>query len=169
MTYWACAQVEPQQERAAQHFLGLGEYQTYCPRLRISRRKPGGRRVVTKPPLFPSYVFVAIVAGWWSARWCPHVVRLILSGLTPAVIPDAVIDEIRGRERGGLVELPKRDQLKPGESVRVLQGPFTGQLGLYQGQRPHERILVLLAMLGGQQRVELPQDGVEPVSTGDRA
>ena len=64
MAYWACAQVAPLQERAAQHFLGLHGFESYCPRLRIVRRRPGGRQIVTKPPLFPSYVFVAIVAGW---------------------------------------------------------------------------------------------------------
>jgi transcription antitermination factor NusG len=41
-----------------------------------------------------------------------------------------------------------------GDQVRILQGPFAGRLGLYAGQRAHERVLVLLALLGGQQRVE---------------
>ena len=154
MAYWACAQVAPQQERAAQHFLGLAGYQTYLPRLRLERRSHG-RRIVTKPPLFPSYVFVAIVSGWWAARWCPHVVRLILNGATPAVVADSVIDEIRSRERGGLVELPKPAGFNPGDRVRVLAGPLQGRLGLYAGQRPHERVLVLLALLGGEQRVKL--------------
>ena len=45
--------------------------------------------------------------------------------------------------------------------VRILQGPFAGHLGLYAGQRAHERVLVLLALLGGQQRVELAKDDVE--------
>jgi len=34
------------------------------------------------------------------------VVRLIMDGLLPAHVPDAVISEIRSRERGGVVELP---------------------------------------------------------------
>src|SRR5262249_11965806 len=129
MAYWACAQVAPQQERAAQHFLGLAGYQTSLPRLRLERRSHG--RVVTKPPLFPSYVFVAIVSGWWAARWCPHVVRLILNGATSAVVADSVIDEIRSRERGGLVELPKPAGFNPGERVRVLAGPLPRHLRLH--------------------------------------
>ena len=43
----------------------------------------------------------------------------------------------------------------------MLQGPFAGQLGLYAGMRPHERVLVLLQLLGGQQRVELAKDAIE--------
>ena len=47
--------------------------------------------------------------------------------------------------------------------MRVLHGPLAGQLGLYAGQRPHERVLVVLALLGGQQRVELAKDAIELV------
>src|SRR5262249_44138898 len=167
MAYWACAQVEPQREQAAQHFLGLNGYETYLPRLRVLRRSHG-RQIVTKPPLFPAYVFIWIVTGWWSARWCPHVCRLVLDAGVPARVPDNVIDEIKSRERNGLVELPQRDSgLKPGDRVRILQGPLQGQLGLYAGQRPHERVLVLLALLGGQQRVELAASDVE-VAAGER-
>jgi transcription antitermination factor NusG len=108
-------------------------------------------------------MFVAIVSGWWSARWCPHVTKFILNGTTPAVVADSVIDEIRSRERGGLVELPRRDDLKAGDRVRVTAGPLQGQLGLYAGQRPHERVLVLLTLLGGAQRVELARAAVEAI------
>jgi transcriptional antiterminator RfaH len=158
---WACAQVEPQQERAAQHFLRLNGFESYCPRLRVTRRSHG-RQIITKPPLFPSYVFVAVVNGWWSARWCPHVVRLILNGVTPAVVPDHVIAEIQSRERGGLIELPRAAKFHPGDPVRITQGAFSGRLALYAGMKARQRIEVLLAILGGSQRVTLAADAVEP-------
>jgi hypothetical protein len=47
--------------------------------------------------------------------------------------------------------------------VRVTQGPLRGLDGLYEGQRPHERVLVLLAVLGAARRVELGADDIEPV------
>jgi len=87
-----------------------------------------------------------------------------MDGLRPARVSDSVIAEIRGRERGGLVELPRRDGLKAGDQVRVLAGPLQGQLGLYAGQRSHERVLVLLALFGGEQKVELPKDAIEVIS-----
>jgi hypothetical protein len=39
--------------------------------------------------------------------------------------------------------------------VRVISGPLSEQIGMLAVLRPHERVLVLLHMLGGQQRVEL--------------
>jgi hypothetical protein len=78
-----------------------------------------------------------------------------MDGSKPARVPDPVIDEIRSRERGGLVELPKPPASRPGDPVRVLRGPFADHLALYVGMKPRERVEVLLALLGGQQRVTL--------------
>jgi hypothetical protein len=78
---------------------------SYEQRLREQHRRHAARITIT-PPLFPAYAFVMIVSGWWNARWSPGVVRLIMNGLLPAHVPDAVISEIRSRERGGVVELP---------------------------------------------------------------
>ena len=77
-------------------------------------------------------------------------------------VPDAVISEIRSRERGGLVELSK-PRLGPGMRVKVLRGPLQDQIGLLDALRPHERVLVLLRLLGGQQRVELARNAIEAV------
>ena len=68
MAYWACAQTEPQREAAAMHFLQLGGYTVYLPRLRVVRPRRG-RKVTLCPALFPSYLFVLITSGWWAARW----------------------------------------------------------------------------------------------------
>lgn len=83
-------------------------------------------------------------------------------GEQPARVPDGVIAEIRSRERGGLIELPKL-RLEPGMRVKVLQGPLQDHIGLLAALRPHERVLVLLQLLGGQQRVELARGAIEAV------
>ena len=160
MPYWACAQTEPQREAAAQHFLGLAGYQTYLPRLRVVRARRG-RKTETRPPLFPSYMFIVIERGWWLARWCPGVVRLLTAGDAPMPVPDALITEIRGRERSGLVELQKPPGLRAGDRVRILAGPFCGHLGLYAGMKPRQRVEVLLQLLGSMQRVTLPRGAIE--------
>ena len=60
--------------------------------------------------------------------------------------------ELRGRERDGLIELPKAPGLKPGDHVRIIAGPFSERLALYEGQTSHERVAVLLQFLGGRHR-----------------
>ena len=87
--------------------------------------------------------------------------RLVMDGEQPARVPDEVIADIRSRERNGLVELPKPRGLMPGMKVRVISGPLHDQIGLLALLKPHERVLVLLQLLGGQQRVELARNAIE--------
>jgi transcriptional antiterminator RfaH len=160
VAYWAVARLEPHHERVALRCLDLAGYETYLPRLR-ERRLSHGRRIEVRPPLFPGYCFFVVEAQWHTARWSIGVIGLIMDGVRPARVADSLIEDIRGRERGGLVELPRRESLKMGDPVKVTQGLFAGHSGLYAGQRPHERVLVLLALLGGQQRVELAKEAIE--------
>ena len=158
--FWACAQLEPQRTAVALHCLALNGFEVFCPRLREQVRKRG-RKIVRTPPLFPGYAFVLIVSAWWTARWSPGVRRLVMDGEQPARVPDEVIADIRSRERNGLVELPKPRGLMPGMKVRVISGPLHDQIGLLALLKPHERVLVLLQLLGGQQRVELARNAIE--------
>ena len=135
----------------------------YQPLLREQRRSRHGRKIIVTPPLFPGYLFLWVVSGWWDARWSPGVVRLIMDGLQPARVSDQIIAEIRSRERGGFVELPKARGLAPGMRVRVVSGPLSEQIGMLALLRAHERVVVLLNLLGGQQRVELARGAIEAV------
>src|SRR5262249_22452282 len=140
--------------------LGLAGDETYFPRLR-ERRISHGRRIEIRPPLFPGYCFLTVEAQWYAARWSIGVIGLIMDSIRPARAAHHIIHDLRKRDGNGLIEFPQRDKLKPGDQVRILQGPFAGHLGLYAGMRAHERVLILLALLGGQQRVELAKDDVE--------
>ena len=47
--------------------------------------------------------------------------------------------------------------------MRVVSGLLHDQIGLLGALRPPERALVLLQLLGGQQRVELARNAIEAV------
>ena len=158
---WVCAQLQPQRERLAQHCLTLNGYETYLPRLR-EVRVSHGRKVEVRPPLFPGYAFVLIELQWHAARWSVGVARLV-DGVQPARVPDAVIAEIRAREVRGLIELPKPPLARPGDTVRILRGPFAGRLAIYAGMKPRARLEVLLSLLGSSQRMTLAADAVEAI------
>jgi transcriptional antiterminator RfaH len=160
---WICARLELHRERVAQRFLELGGYAVYIPYVReyVIRRR---RRIERVVPLFPAYGFVQLAEtqGWSGVRWTIGVAAILMGGDSPAIVPDTILDAIRRRERNGTVELP-RAQLKIGASVRVRAGPFEGRRGLYAGQAPHERVAVLLALLGSRRRVVLPKHDIEAV------
>jgi transcription antitermination factor NusG len=162
MSYWV-AQIDMRREGLATYCLQLAEYELYAPRVRTARER-GGHRVV---PLFPGYLFLLATArGWWRARWAPGVVRLVLGGgEEPATVSDAVIDELQSRERGGLIVLPPPlrpgDKFRQGDRVKITDGVLRGLVGLVEGMRPHERVGVLLELLGSVRPIELPSADVE--------
>jgi transcriptional antiterminator RfaH len=161
MPFWAAAQLVPQRDRFAEHCLRQIGFEVYLPRLRQPRIRHGRKVVAAPPPLFPGYAFVFIQMQWHAARWSPGVARLVMDGAAPAAVPDSVITALKARERGGLIELPRPPKFRAGDRVKVLHGPFIGQVGLYAGMKPRERVEVLLALLGGSQRVVLGADAVE--------
>jgi hypothetical protein len=50
-----------------------------------------------------------------------------------------------------------------GTRMKILQGPLQGHIGLLAALRPHERVTLLLHLLGGQQRVELARSAIEAI------
>ena len=160
MSYLACAQLEANRERLALHCLSLRGFEVYLPRLRVKRITPARKTSSQAPALFPGYCFVLIELQWHTARWSPGVLRLVLEGDRPARVPDKVIADLKCRERNGLVELPPPPGFRCGNTVRITGGLFVGQLAVFNGMRPHERVAVLLQLLG---RVELPKGDIATI------
>ena len=130
---WIAARLLPQKEALALAQLKRNGFKTFLPRIR-ERRIVRRRVIETARPLFPSYAFISIVSQWHAARWSPGW-RLSWTARGPRGSADGVIAELRGREIGGLIELPPG--LKVGDRVRG--AALEGLHGLYAGQAPAER------------------------------
>ena len=148
MSFWSVAQCESQRERTAQRFLEQAGFETYLPMIRAKKREL---------PLFPAYLFVKVVDFWYSIDNTIGVIELLKSGDAPAKLPDKIISEIKGRERGGIVRLPKPRGLQIGDRVSIVRGGFTDHIGLFDGMSAKDRIFVLLDLLGRKVRVQMAQ------------
>jgi transcription antitermination factor NusG len=89
---------------------------------------------------------------------------LILNGDQPAVVSDQIIDDLRRREVGGLIELARPMPLKPGARVRIVTGAFADHVAILVRMKPRERIEALLQLLGAEQKVTLARSAVEVCS-----
>ena len=163
MAYWTVAQLVPNRTSLALRMLAQQNFTVYAPKIR-ELRVIRGQKTEALSALFPGYAFVRIALQWHAARWCPGVVRLVMNGLQPARVPDEVIAEIQDREHNGAVKLPRRT-LKRGDRLRISAGPFRGHLAIYACMAAHERVAVLLQVLGGPQRVTLAERNVEVITS----
>ena len=166
MPYWV-AHLQSGRFRLALACLQERGYSAYYPML--AGPKVGGRRS-SVVGLFVNYCFVAARSDghWWDAGHAPGVVRLVGRDRgrgAPVMLDDTEVDMIRKREgRDGLVRLPRPRGLQPGDKVKILRGPFEGRIAtLHSAMNGHQRVAVLLAVLGGERRAELPRDAVRAV------
>jgi transcriptional antiterminator RfaH len=115
-------------------------------------------------PLFPRYIFVAIDMAthrWRSIQSTFGVSRLVTNGDDPAVVPEGVIHALKAREdEKGFVRINSKPAFAPGDKVRVLAGAFMDSAGLFSGLADHDRVSILLDMLGRKVRVLLDADMV---------
>jgi transcriptional antiterminator RfaH len=154
MTHWSVVQTKPQCEQLVRNRLMRSQIETYLPKIKIH-----GRIAL----LFPAYLFVRIAESFYEVRWTDGVIRLLMAGEQPARLADEVIMDIRKREVGGYVKLPKRNILKKGDKLQITNGSFAGHIGVCDGMGSRERVRILLELLGRQVPVELPDTAIMPL------
>jgi len=159
---WYAVQSHPNAEnKAVAHLMQQG-FTTYLPRY-LKRRRHARRVDIVPVPLFPRYFFVAIditVQRWRSAYSTIGVTQLICNGDVPAAVPDEVVTTLKAREDAvGFIRLEPRP-FRLGEKIRIIEGVFADCLGLYDGMTDHDRVTILLDLLGRKVRVFVDAEAV---------
>jgi transcriptional antiterminator RfaH len=160
---WYVVQTQVNGEAKAAQNLLRQDFEIYLPRY-LKRRRHARKIDFVARPLFPRYMFVAIdmaTQRWRSVQSTFGVSRLVCNGDEPAVVPDGVVGALRAREDAkGFVKMDARPAFSPGDKVRVLAGAFMDNAGLFNGLADHDRVSILLDMLGRKVRVLLDADMV---------
>jgi len=160
---WFVAQTHPRAETKAAQQLNRQGFSVYLPHF-LKRRRHARRVDMVAAPLFPRYLFVGVdmaTQRWLSIRSTIGVTRLICNGNVPAVVQNDIVDALKQREDpAGFIQLNQRPQFRLGEEIRVLDGAFTGTLGLFDGMTDNERVTILLDLLGCKVRVSLDLEAV---------
>ncbi len=156
---WYALHSKPRKEELLYGQLVLREIETFYPRLRV---KPVNPRAAKVRAYFPGYVFIHIdlaEIGLSSIQWLPGAVGLVSFGGEPASVPEALIVAVRQKiDRINSIGGELFDGLKPGDKVKIAEGPLAGYEAIFDAQLPGaERVRVLLKHLQDRQfPVELP-------------
>jgi transcriptional antiterminator RfaH len=164
MPNWYVIHTKPRQEPVALENLERQGYTTYCPQITISKRRRNAWHTV-KEPLFPRYLFIELTEGeddFGPIRSTLGVSNMLRFGGKPATIGNEIIETLRQQERDN-AETPEPEvPVKPGDRVRVMDGPFAGLEGIFQNNSKDARVIILMELLGRENRVSVDRDSIIP-------
>lgn len=164
MEKWYAVMSKANLERPTTSLLEQAGITTYFPEIReclLIR----GKRQVRPSGLFPGYFFAKFdyERHFRTVSYCRGVRRIVVFGQAPAEVEPALLDEIRYRlQQQDILQMPN---FKPGEVVRISQGPLAGIRAVFDSSLPRkERVIVLLRTLFYQSRAVLQLSDIERFS-----
>ncbi len=159
---WYAVFAHPNHEAGAQIHLRQQGFKTFLPRYAKHIRHARQAKTVMAP-LFPRYLFVALDLRrhrWRSVNGTRGVVSLVMQDGFPAPVAIGAVEAIFASCDDD--DVMRLDDLRPGQNVRVVDGPFAERIGILERLTGPERVRVLLGMMHGQVSVELARCAVAP-------
>jgi transcriptional antiterminator RfaH len=163
MKQWYTLYTKPKAEYQVATALRERGIQTYLPETEAPKAHQGRER----RPFFPCYLFVKLdfeTAGLSHVQWTPGLRRIVAFGDRPVPLPEEVINLIRRRLDGTNGNGRPGHDFKPGDTLRITDGPFQGMLAIFdRPTTPAERVQVLLNILGRANRARIPATDLEKI------
>jgi transcriptional antiterminator RfaH len=162
--HWYCVKTRPKQEGIATRLLRseLG-LEVFCPKIRFKRARSTGVAWVQEA-MFPGYLFARFVYPQFYRRIAATsgVAKTLSFGGHPCILEDFLVEDLRRHVADGeTVEIVS--EIKEGEEVKVVEGPFLGVRALVTRVLPaRERVAILLSMLGQEREIEVPASALLP-------
>ena len=163
---WYVIRAKAHRERLVDEQLRRQNIEVFYPAVRVHPVNP---RSAHERAYFPGYLFIHLdlaAVGVNRLRWLPSAVGLLEFGGEPAIVPDALIHQLRLRIKtiqaaGGLIF----DGLKAGDPVRITSGPFAGYEAIFDLRlQGSDRVRVLMELLRRQVPLDLDAGAIRKIS-----
>jgi len=129
----------------------------------VVEMRKGQRRTTTRK-FFPGYMFVRMKLTrqtWHLVKGTPKITGF-LGGNNPSPVPDREINTVKKAETDGAAKPKPKVLFEEGETVRVIDGPFSNFAGIVEEVKPEkQKIRVLVSIFGRATPVELDFTQVE--------
>ena len=167
MEDWYVVHTKPRQEARAEVHLQRQGFYCYLPYIK-TQRKRNQKRIASIEPLFPRYLFVRLnlsrdnIAPIHSTQGA---IGLVCFGGQPSAVPEPFITALQDTTGTcGYIEAAEPAPFIKGERVIVETGPLAGLTGVFQAATSHERVIVLLELLGRENKLTLARDIIARVA-----
>lgn len=147
--------------------MGMDDYifRVVVPEETVIEEKNGVKKERVKK-LFPGYVLVEMIMtddSWCTIRNTPGVTGFLGSsgkGAKPTPLQSYEVDSVLGRM--GMARLEVNSDLKEGQLVKVISGPFSGMSGKIESvDMANQKLMVLLDLFGQETSVEVSLSQIE--------
>ena len=149
---WFAVVTKPRQEQIALENLQRQGFYCFLPMAENPYQRRSKKQQKIIEPLFPRYLFLSAIASIQNlapVRSTLGVNSMVRFGTELAVIPEQVISAIKQRitPETGLIKI-KPIKIKPGDKVKIFDGPLTGLNGIVQEQDSNNRTMLLMDLMG---------------------
>jgi transcription antitermination factor NusG len=160
---WYAVFTLPQNERSTARNLDLREVESFVPTYETERVWKNRQRVKLTLPLFPSYLFVRVLAQERGrVLQCPGVVRIVGSQRQPIPVPDHAIEFLRSDATSSKIE--PYHELIEGQRVRITSGAMKGLEGVLLRRSNQLRFIITIDLIGRHVAVEVGREQLETVT-----
>ena len=162
---WYAVYTQPFWESTAQLRLRAQDFRTFLP-LHSKMVQHARKRQTVLAALFPRYLFVVLDLKrdrWRTVNSTRRVISLIMQQGLPAPVRSGVVETLlaSSTSEGEVLFCP---EMSPGSRVRLVAGPFAGQLGILRDLSRPDRVRVLIEMMGAHIPTELHGRAVVPAA-----
>ncbi|MCL5884155.1 MAG: hypothetical protein M1377_02185 [Deltaproteobacteria bacterium] len=158
---WYLVKTKPLNEPKIYTRLTEAGFETLYPRI---LKKVKGKDRFDVRPFFPTYLFVHFaIEQLRTIRYTRGVARVVSFGSDPQEVDPEIIETVRSRmDESGIVTLVKPPvEWKPGEKIKIGDGPFAGLDAIFVEALPDRERVVLLLEAVSSFRVILNKEVIE--------
>lgn len=163
---WFAICTHSKQEDRANYNLQTANVECFSPRIKECRRNQfsGAVSYITRP-LFPRYIFARFnLPLLRKVSFTRGVLKVVSFNAKPAPIDEGVIELLRARV-GSDGFLSVGEALKPGDEVRIKDGPWKALVGVVERNfKSGERVELLMTAINYQGRLMIEREWIERVS-----
>jgi transcriptional antiterminator RfaH len=158
---WFILQFKSNSHHLAAKNLNRQGFETFLP-LHDATSRRLSRFVNTSKPLFPGYMFVKFdrtESAWHKIDSTYGVSRLITFNSILRSIPTIFVEHLMKRYdlSGKLIPIKN---LKKGDQVTVLKGPFANFIATVEKYEADQRIWILIDLMGRKTKIRTPSDNL---------
>jgi transcription elongation factor/antiterminator RfaH len=168
---WYAVRTQAKREALAVQHLQNQNFSVFFPKALSRVRRRRGGPPASSQPFFPGYVFVRLDLNrdrWRCVNSTIGVIGLVQFGARPASTPRGFVEALQARTNADGVLTP-RDDLKIGDVVRILGGPFDQTIATLFAHAADQRVSVLVSMMTRDVQIEMPRAALLPLKPANAA